>query len=110
MKIRKGFISNSSSTSFTIRNRTGVTKTLVDFVKENPQIIEEFNANYDYQFTLEDVLIDALVENQEWKPNEVRIVSFGDEDGTTIGHIYDYALRDGGASDSFEWRFYKYLR
>lgn len=110
MKTRIGFVSNSSSTSFTIRNRTGAAKTLVDFVKENPQIIEQFNAEYDYKYTLEDVLHDAEADNQKWSPNEDRVVTFGDEDGTTIGHIFDYALRDGGESDSFEWRFYEYQR
>ena len=39
MKIRKGFVSNSSSTAFMITNLTNKEKTLVDFVEENPQLI-----------------------------------------------------------------------
>ena len=39
MKTRIGYISNSSSTSFIIRNISNKHKTLVDFVKENPELI-----------------------------------------------------------------------
>jgi len=37
MKVRTKFVSNSSSTAFTILNKTDKEKDLVDFVKENPQ-------------------------------------------------------------------------
>ena len=36
MKIRIGFVSNSSSCSFTIGNKSNKTLTIVDFVNENP--------------------------------------------------------------------------
>ena len=42
MKIRNGFVSNSSSTSFTIVNISDKSKTIVDFVKETPHLIEEY--------------------------------------------------------------------
>ena len=35
---------------------------------------------------------------------------FGDEDGTVIGRIFDYILRDGGESKNFKWSFYGYNR
>lgn len=35
---------------------------------------------------------------------------FGDEQGTLVGKIFDYALRDGGPSESFDWRVEEYLR
>ena len=41
MKNRNGFVSNSSSCSFTIENRSNECRTLVGFVAENPQLIEQ---------------------------------------------------------------------
>ena len=35
---------------------------------------------------------------------------FGDEDGTLIGRVFDYILREGGDSENFEWRFDQYYR
>ena len=32
---------------------------------------------------------------------------FGDEDGSLIGEVFDYILRDGGESESFKWKYYK---
>ena len=68
MKTRIGYISNSSSTSFIIRNISDKHKTLVDFVKENPELIEEFVDYYDWykndeRFTQEN-LIDSAESRQ----------------------------------------------
>ena len=46
MKLRQGFVSNSSSCSFLITNTSDKTLTLADFVKENPQIIKEYLDEY----------------------------------------------------------------
>ena len=61
MKIRQGFVSNSSSTSFMITNKSNEKKTLVDFVKETPHIIEEFKKAFDWyadddQFTQKEMI------------------------------------------------------
>ncbi len=42
MKIRMGFISNSSSCSFIIDNHTGQPRTLVDFLRDNPEIFQQY--------------------------------------------------------------------
>jgi hypothetical protein len=115
MKIRTGFVSNSSSSSFIIINKTNKEKSLVDFVKENPEIIEQFVSEFDWHENEEDydqphLLKSAEENNFIFSPNEKKICVFGDEDGTLIGEIFDYALRRGGESKSFKWRFHESLR
>jgi len=113
MKIKDDFVTNSSSTAFIIYNNSNKELDLVDFVKENPELIEMFKKEYDYlndpKFTQEKLIESAKRENQTLKPDANYCV-FGDEDGTLIGHVFDYILRDGGSSKNFTWRFCEYLR
>ena len=53
---------------------------------------------------------DAEERKVVFKPHEALNLVFGDEEGTIIGNVYDYILRDGGTSKSFTWRFDKYYR
>jgi len=46
----------------------------------------------------------------EFKPGHQTYAVFGDEDGTLIGGVFDYILRDGGSSKSFTWEFYEWRR
>jgi len=110
MKVREGFVSNSSSSSFLITNTSGKTKTLVDFVEENPQLVERFNWQYDYKHTQEEMLEGAKDLGVEFSPGEEKKCVFGDEDGTVIGKVFDYILRGGGRSDSFSWHFGEFYR
>lgn len=118
MKIREGYISNSSSTSFIIKNIGKETKTLVDFVIENPQLVDEFNREYDCDIKLDDLVLSAEVrmarirrkDHYTLKPNQDKIWIFGDEQKDAVGCVYDYILRDGGRSKNFEWRFFRYNR
>jgi len=110
MKTRNGFVSNSSSTSFIVTNKSDVQKTLVDFVKENPQLVEQYNSEYSGEYTLEELISDAEKLDEVFAPNDHRYLTFGDEDGNAIGAVYDYILRDGGESESFKWRFEEYNR
>lgn len=115
MKIRLSFVSNSSSCSFIIKNLSNEEKTLVDFVKENPQIIEKFRERFDWYkekdgYTQKELVKSAENNNEAFKPGEKKECVFGDEDGTLIGHVFDYMLREGGESESFEWCFFEMLR
>ena len=87
---------------------------LVDFVKENPQLIEMFKEEYDFvkdhEYTQEKLIESAKNNNMKFRPGYGEWSSFGDEDGTLIGQVFDYILRDGGSSKNFTWRFSEYLR
>jgi hypothetical protein len=109
MKIRNGFVSNSSSSSFLITNKTNNLLNLVDFVKENPQLVEQWNNEYGYDYTQEELIESAENNNINIQPGVYEYI-FGDEDGTLIGRVFDYILRDGGESVNFKWNFKEYYR
>lgn len=116
MKCRNGHVSNSSSTSFLVTNVSDKTVTVEDFVKENASLVDRFNSWYDYDYN-NDQLIDNAVQLIAQDPETYMILPgvsiewvFGDEDGTPIGCVYDYMLRDGGESKSFKWKFKEYYR
>jgi hypothetical protein len=114
MKTRNGFVSNSSSTSFLITNKTKKSLPLSEFVKENPQLIEQFCGRYswhsdDRRYTQESLIKSAKEEGIMISPGQ-NVYTFGDEQGTLIGEVFDYILRDGGESNRFEWSFYEYNR
>ena len=115
MKTRNGFVSNSSSTSFTITNTSDDDKTIVDFIKENLHLVDDFNEQYDwYSYTHEDAIESAekyyCTDEYSFSGKEKKNIAFGDEEGTVLGRIFDYILREGGTSESFTWEFDQYYR
>jgi hypothetical protein len=142
IKTRKGFVSNSSSTSFIIENKTKERLHLCEFIKENSHLIKKFESEFnvsvlDGEFqqshtgeiiklkSLDDAINLMCQEAKEleesrgmyWSPKRTKAlapgensVQFGDEQGTLLGEIYDYILREGGESKRFKWRFDFYNR
>jgi len=115
MKVKTDFVTNSSSTAYIIQNTSSTDKDLVDFVKENSQIINEFLSEYtwhadDPKYNQDDLIKSAEANNIKFEAESSVHCVFGDEQGTLIGQVFDYALRGGGKSENFMWSFFEWLR
>ena len=102
MKTRSGFVSNSSSSSFIIINKTDKDLNLLDFAIENRSVFDDFISNYQYDYTFDD-FIESVEANNIVIPVGRNVFSFADEDRTICGIVYDYGLREGGNSKRFKW-------
>jgi len=101
-----GFVSNSSSSSFTIINKSKNDKSLEDFVMENSHLIDKFNNYYDEDESFEEAIESARNDYEKYtllKACHSYDVTFGDDEDTILGRIFDYILREGGESENFKW-------
>jgi len=106
MKIRNGFVSNSSSSSFIVKNLSCKKMNLEDFAKETSYMVEDFNNYYNWNdYDVESFMKCVSEYDYVWGPDESIEVVFGDEHGNIMGQIYDYMLRYGGKSENFIWWF-----
>ncbi len=115
MKIRDGFVSNSSSTSFYITNKTNEEKSLLDFAIETMnRVVNDWNTDYawgsDSKISNEDFLKSAKTRKIVFPPKSRKTYSFGDSDNDIVGRVFDYCLRNGGDTDSFTWKFHESRR
>jgi len=115
MKVRDGFVSNSSSTSFVIINKTDKELTLRDFIRDNAHLVDQYNFEYHHcgHYSVSELVHSAKTGDIILYPGETEM-EFGDHDGefafTPLGNVYDYILRDGGESERWKWRFDHYNR
>lgn len=111
MKVRNGFVSNSSSSSFLIYNKTDNTLSLADFVKENGEkLLEGYLKAYCYDdkdnrkyFSFKNMMEAVGLYDYVFPPKSQTPVCFGDEHGNVLGAVFDYMLRDVSESKNFKW-------
>lgn len=112
MKIRNGFVSNSSSSSFVFINKTSEEKTWYDFIKENEEKFKEaidvVCENYEVEncSSKENIFKNAIEFSKKMKiglyPGD-NYIEIG-EDCKTLDWILD-CLCTKGDSENFGWRF-----
>ncbi|MCK9596170.1 hypothetical protein M0R19_03230 [Candidatus Pacearchaeota archaeon] len=117
MKIRQGFVSNSSSTSFIIKNKTNKQKTLMDFIEETSVFLYKiYIQKYPYHlwkdsqdesyreiFSAESVKSFIQKRNFRIKGNKEIGIIFAD-DQTSTENFYELMLRDFNETESFSWQ------
>lgn len=114
MRVRAGFVTNSSSTSFILTvHKKGLNLTAKEFVEDlwKSDKFLEYMKSYHFKDTKEEVL-QALNVCYSYFPvvQESLEVVFGDEENNPAGCVFDYCLRPGYKTANFTIKFHEYRR
>ena len=117
MKIRLGFVSNSSSSSFLITNKSRKSKKMKDFAKQisfiHDKFIEEFPEYFNdkdkrKRYSKEEMIKEANKSiPMSWGPGKTHKVEFSTEDGVynLLGFVVAVMLRENGETEDFSWKY-----
>ena len=89
MKFRLGFVSNSSSTSFSITNKSNQIKDAYDFVYENKDLIIKYNNEF-AGYKLFEYFEHGDYYPKTWQPLETKIVDIADDEGDAFSNAFCY--------------------
>jgi hypothetical protein len=124
MKLRNGFVSNSSSSSYIITNRSEVDKTLRDFVEATVDgVLGDYNSRGCHQYTRKEVMDsfrkyvdkianlpsyyegDGLSTSIDLPANSSRVFLFADygDGGLLFEEIYRFASGHTSCQTPTEW-------
>jgi hypothetical protein len=76
MKVRLGFVTNSSSSSFVIRNKSNKTLTAVDFIKEAYKYLDYSEGDDEKKISLERAMEIAADDNFEIKAGKMYPIGY----------------------------------
>ncbi len=105
MKQRQGFVSNSSSSSFILTNLLEGNKVLLDFVRDNPELLEGYAKDCFNDYTQRDIELDAAKYVTIFPPGEEVRCYFSNEVDSKAEEMLRHMLEIGGNKEINGWRW-----